>query len=200
LKYADVVYITIEMPARQLENRFWCNLAKVDYEKFRKYTLSKEEKRKLKKKAKRYEKHQNKFEMADFYGGCTVDNLMAHLAKLFDDKNMNIKLVCIDYMNIISIDGKGVQLDWESQVQIAMNLKQKIARQFEVPTWSACQLTGDSVAFGTHIKDNIDIGVMLECDEDSDETGLIKVTYPKARDFRGIPHYIRTRRNFMRLS
>lgn len=197
LKYGDVIYVTIEMPANQLEQRFWCNLSRISYEKFRALKLTDDEKLKLKNKAERYKKHPHKFHIIDMNEGCSVNDIVTQIE--FYMKTHDIKMVVIDYMNIIAgAEGK-ISLDWETQVGIAINLKQHVARRFRIPTWSACQVSGDHLAFSRHIRDNIDIGIKLEETDDTEETGLMSVTYPKSRDFRGSEHRIQTNRNLMKI-
>lgn len=201
LKYGDVLYVTIEMPAEQVQDRLWCNVARVPYEKFRKLTMNDEDKAKLRKKATRLKMHEHKFHIIDMPKGCTVANISAKVETYM--KLHKIKLVLIDYMNIMSGgagDGSDVELNWESQVGLAISIKKDIARRLKIPTWSACQVTGDNLAFARHIKDNIDIGIRFDEDEDTDISGIMNVSYPKARDFKGTRHKIHTDRDLMTMS
>lgn len=196
-KYGDIIYITIEMPSYQLENRFWCNLSGLPYDKFRQLTMHTDEKDVLKKLMRRYSKHDFKFNIVDMNEGCTVSDIASEISNYF--KKGEIKLVVIDYMNIIAGNDGKVSLDWETQVGIALNLKQFIARKFQVPVWSACQVTGENLAFSRHIRDNIDIGLKLEENEDTEVTGIMEVSYPKSRDFKGTKHVIKTDRGTMKI-
>ena len=198
LKYGDIVYITIEMSKEQLENRFWCNLSKIEYENFRKLTLTKKQKRVIARVAKRYSKHPHKFNIIDMNEGCTIKDVVNKVRPYMTGSK--VKLICIDYMNIVAGNDGKVDLSWETQVGISVDIKQKICRKFNIPVWSACQMTGDDVAFGRHIRDNIDIGVRLEETEDTEETGIVNTTYPKARDFRGRKHTLKTNRHIMKIS
>lgn len=196
-KYGDIIYITIEMPSYQLENRFWCNLSGLPYDKFRQLTMREGDKDYLKKLMRRYSHHDYKFNIVDMNEGCTVSDISSEIAAYF--KHGEIKMVVIDYMNIIAGNDGKVSLDWETQCGIALNLKQFIARKFKVPVWSACQVTGDQVAFSRHIRDNIDIGIKLDENEDTEVTGVMEVSYPKARDFKGTKHVIKTDRGAMKI-
>ena len=196
-KYGDVIYITIEMPSYQLESRFWCNLSGLQYDKFRKLTMRGEDKEELQRLMRRYSKHDFKFNIVDMHEGCTVTDISNDIAGYF--RHGDIKLVVIDYMNIIAGNDGKVDLSWETQCGIALNLKQLIARKFKVPVWSACQVTGENLAFSRHIKDNIDIGLKLEETEDTEVTGIMEVSYPKARDFKGSKHVIKTDRGTMKI-
>ena len=201
LKIGDVLYVTIEMPAEQVQDRLWCNVAGIPYEKFRRLTLNDEDKAILRKKVAKLRKHEHKFHIIDMPKGCTVSNISNKVETYM--KMHDIKLVLIDYINIISSNAKGsddVALDWETQVGLAINIKRDIARRLNVPVWSACQVSGDSLAFAKHIKDNIDIGVRFDEDEDTDISGIMNVSYPKARDFKGSKHKISTDRDLMRMS
>jgi len=152
----------------------------------------------LKKLMRRYSKHDYNFNIVDMNEGCTVMDISNEISKYFKKSN-EIKMVVIDYMNIIAGNDGKVDLSWETQCGIALNLKQFIARKFQVPVWSACQVTGDNVAFSRHIRDNIDIGIKLEEDENTEVTGVMEVSYPKARDFRGTKHVIKTDRAIMKI-
>lgn len=197
LQYGDVVYITIEMPAQQLEDRFWCNISGIDYNHFRNLTLNKKQKKNLRKIANKRKSHPFQFHVIDMNEGCTVADIANRIEPYV--KSGKIRLVCLDYMNIVAgPDGK-VSLAWENQVEIAMDIKQQICRRFNIPLWSACQVTGEQLAFSRHIKDNIDIGVKLDEDEDTDVTGVMYVTYPKTRDFKGTRHKLETERDKMRM-
>ncbi len=199
LKTGDIIYVTIEMPAEQLENRFWCNLTGIPYNHFRELTLTEEHRKDIKKMYRQHKSNNpHNFHIIDMNEGCTVTDIQNRVQPYI--KGDKIKLICVDYMNIIAGNDGKVSLDWETQVGIAMNIKQSICRRFEVPTWSACQVTGDNVAFGSHIKDNIDIGVKFTDNEDTDGTGMMDITYPKGRDFRGKPHQLKTMRHIMRMS
>lgn len=196
-QYGDVVYITIEMPAEQLENRFWCNISGISYHHFRNLTLTKAHKKQLRKLANKKAKHPFNFEIIDMKEGCMVSDIANRLEPYL--KGGKIKLVCLDYMNIVAgPDGK-VSLAWENQVEIAMDIKQQICRRFGVPLWSACQVTGDNLAFSRHIKDNVDVGVKFDEDEDTESTGIMQITYPKTRDFKGTRHRLQTDRDGMRM-
>ena len=195
-KHGNVLYITIEMPYQQIMSRFWCHNTKIDYSYFRKNALTRKHKGKLKRFHKKYLKSENKFKIIDMPRGCSVASIAGTVDSYL--KTNDLGLIVIDYMNIMQGAGQDeISMDWETQLGIAMNLKQKIARRFKKPVWSACQETGDSVAFSSHISDNIDIGVRFAETEMTDETGIMEITYPKARDFGGRPHNIKTNRNIM---
>jgi replicative DNA helicase len=202
-KHGDVIYVTIEMPAEQLMNRFWCNLSNIHYNKFRKLTLNDEDKKLLRSLAVRFAKNENKFHILDMNEGCTVQEIVSQVEPYI--RTSNVKLIVIDYMNIIASPTKTgstteVGLSWETQVAIAMNLKQRVARKFNLPVWSACQVTGDNLAFAKHIKDNIDIGIKFDETELTEAEGILEVSYPKSRDFRGSHHKIKTDRGRMKFN
>jgi len=196
-KYGDVLYVTIEMSAEQIENRFWCRASGLSNDKFRKLTLNKREKAILSKICERKAKNENSFNIIDMPEGCSVNDIVVKIKEHIRRTKKKPKLICVDYLNIVSDENGEVSLAWEAQVGNAMRMKQKIARAFKVPTWSGCQVTGENIAFGKHIKDNIDIGVRLEEDEDTDMTDILRVSYPKTRDFRGVEHVVQTDRDRM---
>lgn len=197
LKFGNVLYITIEMPANQLEERFWCNVSGIPYDYFRKLALTKEHKEKLAQLARRFQKHDFIFHIVDMPEGCSVPDIAAQVEPYV--RTCDISMIVVDYMNIIAGDEGNVSLDWETQVGIAMNLKQNIARRFKKPVWSGCQVTGDAIAFSKHIKDNADAIVKLSENEDTEMSGIMEVSYPKARDFKGTKHWLKTDRRVMRM-
>jgi len=150
--YGDVAVITIEMSKQQYQARWYCNLSGIKYEKFRKHTISKKEWKLLDRTIQKADKVQNKFTIIDMPQGCSVKAIRSELKKLM--RSSNIKLVVIDYMNIMSGNNGKIDFSWQNQLELAVQLKLEVARPLGIPVWSACQVSDDNkAAFSSHIKE-----------------------------------------------
>lgn len=197
--FGSVVVITIEMSAKQYRNRFYCRLSGIDYKRFRGYGLDKDDFKYLDKTIKKANKNPNEFIIIDMPKGCSVLEIKGRLQPILKQKQ--VSLAVIDYMNIICDSSGNIGFNWETQLSNAVDLKQEIARGLNLPTWSACQVSGDdSTAFSKHIPDQLDAGLHLKPDDDSKQTGNILIEWIKAREFYGKPFVITTDRNRMRFS
>jgi hypothetical protein len=85
--------------------------------------------------------------------------------------------------------------EWSKQLEIAVDIKQQIARYFKIATWSANQLMGSKhdkqdvkiadMGFAKNIADNVDIGIGLGLTDATDEDEMFNITFTKTRDFKG---------------
>lgn len=193
----SVVAVTIEMPKEQYEMRWYCNLSGIDYEKFRKYELTKKQWNHLDKVVEKSKDNGNRFEIIDLPEGCTPDIVAAEVKPLVE--KYDTKVIGIDYLNIMANKRGDVDLSWEAQVSNAVQLKQQVARGLGVATWTLGQTNGqDDLAFAKHIKDQLDVGLMLCPDEATEETGIMPMKWIKTRDFRGKAFTVQTTMNKMR--
>jgi replicative DNA helicase len=182
--YGSVAVVTIEMSEEEYRERFYCALSGIDYERFRKLLLNKDEKAHLKKVMKKAKRNKNRFEIIDVPEGCSSNLISGKIKKL--RKKYNFVMVCVDYLNIMSTNDNRASYEWTVQVEIATELK-RMARSLKLPVWSAIQKTDEGkVAFGKHIKDQIDIGLTMETDENTDDTGMMNFGFFKTRNFK--PH------------
>lgn len=196
----DTAIVTIEMPAEQYKTRWFCELSGIQYDKFREYALTKEEWKRLDRTIDRAEKHDNKMYMIDMPSSCTAQAIRAELDILKRKKSRDIKMVGIDYLNIMGNSTGDFGINWEFQVQTAIEVKMVVARGLNIPTWSVAQSTEqDKTAFSRHINDQVDVAIMLTPTPDYEETGMLRITYPKVRDFKGVPAIIYTDREHMKL-
>ena len=202
----DSLYATIEMPGPQLLQRFYCRLSGIVYDMFRDYRFRKEEWEILDKKIEKLKKEQTcKFEVIDIPQSCTVNSLQ-HEIENYIRRNREPKLIVIDYMNIM----RG-GMDWQKQLEIAVDIKQKIARYFKIATWSANQLAGakhdkdhiniSDFGFAKNIADNVDVGIGLaEAEGSNEDAELFNIDFTKTRDFKGRNIIIRADRSRMTFS
>ena len=195
----DVAVITIEMSKQQYQSRWYCNLSGIKYEKFRKHEISKNEWNLLDQTIEKAKKIENKFTIIDMPQGCNVKAVRSELKKLM--RTSKIKLVVIDYMNIMSSSSGKIDFSWQNQLELAVQLKLELARPLELPVWSACQVSDDSskAAFSSHIKDQLDVGGLLRHDENSNHTGVMFWDWIKARDFKGKSIVLNTEMQYMRM-
>jgi hypothetical protein len=194
------------MPASQLNQRFYCRISGIEYDMFRDYRLQEEQWNLLDKKIKRFlNDHEYTFSTLDAPQSCTVISLQ-HEIENFIKKFKEPKLILIDYMNIM----RG-GMDWQKQLEIAVDIKQKIGRYFKIATWSANQLAGakhdkdhiniSDFGFAKNIADNVDVGIGLAESEGSDDDNeLFNIDFTKTRDFVGRSITIRADRSRMTFS
>jgi replicative DNA helicase len=190
------VIFTIEMPAEQYTNRLYSYLARIPYDRFREYSLDKDDWKRIDRVVKRGKKQGNELIIVDMPEGCTAEGIKSEL-RLIRRKH-DVRLVGVDYMNIMG-NTTGINgFDWEFQVQTAMELKLNLCRSMALPVWTVAQSTGEAeMAFARHIKDQIDVGVIFTPTEDHAETEMLKMDWCKTRDFKGISTVCHTDRAHM---
>jgi replicative DNA helicase len=208
LTSGDVVYVTIEMPEDQIRQRFYCRISGIDYGYFRNYELTEEHFKKLRKKMKFAKNHENKFHIIDVPESSSVDVIKAELENIV--KRRKVKVVFLDYLNILRSTSGSVSLSWENQIEVAIEVKQKLARYFQIPVWSANQVSGanrdketiriSDSAFSKNLSDQTDVNLYVAELEDSEDTGLLKVGFMKTRDFKADSFLVKDNRNKMRFS
>jgi len=195
----DVVIFTIEMSENQYKSRWYSYLAGIKYEQFRKYQLDKEEWSILDKTIKKAKTVPNLCQIVDVPEGCSVASVRNQLKKLM--RTMDIKLVVIDYMNIMCGPSGKIDFSWVNQLELAVQLKLELARSLNVPVWTACQVDkSGGAAFSSHIKDQLDVGGLIVHDENSEETNEIFWRWIKARDFKGQEIALETNMDYMRMT
>ncbi len=185
----SILYITIEMPENQLRERFYCRLSGIDYSNFRKYLLTEKHWARLDTKIKNLAEHDYKYHILDIPQSCSVKSLKDEI-ETHIKKHGEPKLICIDYLNIIQGG-----FEWGNQLEITVQVKQFIARYFKIATWSANQLMGSKhdkenigiadMGFAKNIADNVDIGIGLGLTDASEEDEVFRISFTKARDFKG---------------
>ena len=198
LTTGDTAIFTIEMPAEQYLNRWYCSMAGINYEKFRQYALDESEWELLDKTIKKAKKSENKLHIIDMPEGCTAEAMRAEAEIIM--RKRDLKLIGVDYLNIMGNKTGAFGLNWEFQVQTAVELKLNLARKLKIGVWSVAQSSehGD-MAFARHIKDQIDIGVSFTPTEDYKETKMLSLDWLKTRDFEGYSTKIYTDRGRMKL-
>jgi len=148
-----------------------------------------------------FNKSNSKLHVIDLPEGCTVNRIQTEVNRII--KRRKVSLICIDYMNIIhggDSKSSSVNVDWNMQLKIAAELKLKVARKFNVPTWTVGQVNEEksTIAFSTHMRDQLDVGLVLKPDENTEATGVLFVDWIKTRDFKGVTFPVKTRLDIMR--
>jgi replicative DNA helicase len=201
LATGNILYVTIEMPENQLRERFYCRISGIKYDKFRMFTLNDSDWELLQRKIDKLKEHPYKFDILDIPQSCNVRVLRNEIEN-YIRRNCVPKLIVIDYLNIL--EGG---FEWSKQLELAVELKQKIARYFKIPLWSANQLSGSKhekehikisdMAYAKNIADNVDVGIAIGVTEASDEAGIFNFDFTKTRDFKGTGFMIKADRSRM---
>jgi len=192
--YGDVIVITIEMSKLDYIERMYCYLSQIPSERFRKHLLNSKELQYIQRVDEKVQAHPHKMHIVDMKGQCTVSSINKQIDKLMQQNPGKIKMIAIDYMNIISDSTGETNLQWESQVQTAIKLKLMVARAFNVPVWSAVQTTidNDGIAFSSHLVDQLDVGIFITPDKDTEITGILPGKFFKTRGFKASKFQLET--------
>ena len=195
----DTVTVTIEMSEEKYRERQYCHLSGIDYNSFARYDLTPKQWNHLDRTVERFKKNKNKSIIIDMPEGCSVKSVKREFELAM--KGTNTTLGIIDYMNIMCGPNGKISFDWENQLSIAAETKLLIARKLSLPIWTPIQTDGkNGEAFSKHIKDQLDVGLMLHPDDNTKETGIMPITWFKTREFLGMPFSIETDRGKMRFS
>lgn len=197
--YGDTCTITIEMSKEKYLMRQYCHLSGIDYGKFTRYDLNNKEWNHLDKTIEKYKRITNKNIIIDMPEGTSV--LACKKEFQLGMKGNNVTLGIIDYMNIMCGPNGKVAFDWETQLSIAAETKLLIARGLNIPLWTPIQTDGkDGEAFSKHIKDQLDVGVTLKPNVETNKTGVMPIGWFKTRDFQGMDFSVETNRGKMRFT
>lgn len=145
----NVMYVTLEMPAADIADRFDSMVTGIPYGKFVSKSLTDEDEKVWADKLKEQEKRTNVFEVVDIPRGCTSAFLESKIASNLKD----IDILIVDYIGEMTADKSG-RSDWEEQGGIALEMKQ-LARAYDIPVVTAAQTTREGAQKGmfelTHI-------------------------------------------------
>lgn len=197
LHYGDAIIVTIEMSRDDYLDRIYSYLSHIKFNRFRREAINEKEWEYLDSIHKTVEKHHNRFHIIDMRRGCNMLALKANVDKII--QKHNVRGIFIDYLNIMSQENNTVSLDWQQQVGLAIQMKQQIARELHKPTWTLGQTTADNngAAFGSHIKDQVDIALQLMPNDDTVQTGLLPARFLKTRNFKAARIVLETNYHIM---
>jgi hypothetical protein len=78
-------------------------------------------------------------------------------------------------------------------------MKLDIARQFGIATWTVAQTTQDNngAAFSSHIRDQVDVGIALKPDTNTQQNGFLPAKFFKTRNFKAARFVLETNYSIM---
>lgn len=140
----SVLIVSIEMPRKQYEERFYACYCDLPYQRLRARTLERPQKRLFKEAletVKRNRKiHGQYLHVADI-ANVTAFTIEAQIKKIIAKCGFKPDLLVVDYLGIMrSIDKS--QADWQEQLAVAEELR-RLGRIKEIPIISAVQLNRD---------------------------------------------------------
>jgi replicative DNA helicase len=135
----DVIYFSLEMPLKPCFNRLISRLAQIPTKKIKKATLDPFEIDRLKNAMNFIKKYPNQFEIVDIPRGTTIQKIES----IFEEAKQiyNPKVVVVDYLGLMELDGFEKVEDWLKLSHIAGSLHE-FARVHNSIMLSAVQLTG----------------------------------------------------------
>jgi replicative DNA helicase len=112
LKGKNIVHISLEMPYKQVWNRFVAAVTDVDYFHIEKATFNKEELDKMKRGFSFIERYPYQYRIVDFYGQELSSD---KLDQILDDIEQEFKpdLIIVDYLALMRENVKQTTADWE---------------------------------------------------------------------------------------
>lgn len=188
----NVVIITIEMPKIQYEYRMDSRLCQLSNKRFRMADLTSKDIREWKDKINILkENHKNIIWTIDIPSSATVSIIKEKLLSIKNIIGENYLLI-IDYLNLLKPADKRLSpKSWEAQAEISMSIKE-MARELNVPTWSAAQLTKKAAnvdnydtlgtAYSNAINENIDFALTLVQTQSDLLDGVIRLINTKGRE------------------
>jgi len=158
----NVAYFSIEMPKHQVQFRADSRNTRFLYQKFRKGEFSDQELTDWEDIIEVYrETKTNFFEIISLPRGCNAMDIESESERLQDVHGKELDLIIVDYLNIMNTNAsKGSSRDWQSQVDIAWELKE-VATDFcgkGVGLWTGNQVTDEGEGKGTLKKSHIKYG------------------------------------------
>ena len=189
-------YFTIEMTAREINERNLAILANVSHSDLKKGTLSKEDVIKVAKvRANMFEgaeevfedflKHNDRYKFEETLvrnfklkpnnqmiivddRELTISTLDLNISKAKARFGDSLLVVVVDYINQIVIDGNHNKYDWQPQVEVATKLK-NLARKHDVAIVSPYQIDDNGqTRFAKGILDPADIALLLDAHKKED--------------------------------
>lgn len=203
---ATSAMFTIEMKGREINERIYASLAGVRYAGLKKGDLTQEEWLKVVSTRAsmfkdssylldEYLSHRDRFKFEqDLVRHCklkddnqiiiiddsklTIPTIDLHLGKLKAKFKDSLRVVVVDYINQIKIEGSN-QYDWQPQIEVSTRLKD-LARKYDVVMVSPYQIDATGEArFAKGILDSADIAALINSsDKDS---GIISFETTKVR-------------------
>lgn len=137
----SVLYVSIEMPKKQLERRYDALDSDVSYEKLKFGKLSDAEELRYSNALQRQKTRKGQFYIYDLEGTCTPAVLSTKLKEL--STQYVFDLIIVDYLNLIQSNEATHSL-WEEQGKVADEVR-KIARTVNIPILTAVQINREGM-------------------------------------------------------
>jgi replicative DNA helicase len=158
----NVVYVTLEMSKRQLEQRVDANIARIKHRSIMRGMLTEQEYGDWQRSIKFQKKYDKKFYVVDMPRGTKTMEIEAKFDAIVGQFKPD--LVCVDYLGIMK-PNKSYGSDWEDIGHIAEDLHE-FCRKKNIPLITAAQRKGRLRGAGKNKGENI---------EDSEEIGRSKM-------------------------
>jgi replicative DNA helicase len=197
LCHGDAVIATIEMSRDEYMDRIYSFISHIKFSRFRNEKLNPREWAYLDMLQNKFERHQHKMHIIDMPNGCNMLALKSNIDRIRQKRP--VKGIFIDYINIMADRNNEVNLDWQAQVELAISMKLDIARQFGIATWTVAQTTQDNngAAFSSHIRDQVDVGIALKPDTNTQQNGFLPAKFFKTRNFKAARFVLETNYSIM---
>lgn len=157
----NVVYFTLEMSKRQLEQRVDANIAKIKHRSIMRGSLTPDELKAWKKSIEFQKKYDKRFYVVDMPRGTKTMEVEAKFDSIISQFKPD--LICVDYLGIMK-PNKSYGSDWEDIGHIAEDLHE-FCRKKNIPLITAAQRKGRIRSAGKK----------TETVEDSEEIGRSKM-------------------------
>ena len=195
----NVAYFSYEMSKDQVGFRADSRLMRLKYTNFRLGKFTDEQLLKWEKGIQKYRKtKKNFFEIISLPRSSTVAEMENEADRIQDQHGKKIDVIIADYLNIMRPNNSnlGSTRSWESQVEIAWNLKE-VATDFQeegIAIWSGNQITDEAeglsilkkkhVKYGRGIVEVANIVVGLVQDKDDEFENIMRLQSIKMRDLK----------------
>ena len=158
----NVVYVTLEMSKRQLEQRVDANIARIKHRSIMRGLLTEQEMSDWNRSLKFQKEYSKKFYVVDMPRGTKTMEIEAKFDAIVGQFKPD--LICVDYLGIMK-PNKSYGSDWEDIGHIAEDLHE-FCRKKNIPVITAAQRKGRIRGAGKNKGENI---------EDSEEIGRSKM-------------------------
>ena len=193
----NVAYFSLEMLKEQVGFRADSRLMRLKYKNFRLGEFTDAQLLKWEKGIQKYRQSKNNFfEIVSMPRSCTGSDIESELERIQDQYGQKVDLLVADYLNIMRPNNSslGSSKGWESQVEIAWDLKE-VATDFQeegVSVWTGNQVTDEGegkstlkkkhVKYGRGIVEVANIVVGLVQDKDDEFENIMRLITVKVRD------------------
>jgi hypothetical protein len=123
----NVLFVSLEMPVRDISHRIDSRMSRVSYKKFRDFELTNKDKKRWKKVIEKLrEKELGYYEIMSSWRGLTTDKIEQHIDKIQNKHGKPLDILILDYINLMSPNksSKDGSRDWKAQADIGWQIKE----------------------------------------------------------------------------